>query len=169
MKINSQKVSFKSLPSKARLLGAKMIAGARPAFADMKLLKEEGVTQIIDLRHRFSLLTQLKERLFCLLYGIKYIKRPITIHKKLPGKKFFHDLADTIYANKGKTYIHCVGGLHRTNFVAFATLMIKEGVPFKNLDAFLKKYNYFAIFSKNLKKKILLQARLDEFKQMFCK
>lgn len=80
----------------------------------LRYLQQEGFTQIIDLRSRkiskFSI-----ERFLCELFGVKYKNFAMGSNlKELPPEEYFDAINQAIRQNKGKTYIHCQYGKHRT-------------------------------------------------------
>lgn len=77
-------------------------------------MKQEGINQIVDLRN-CSYVKRPMEKLFCKLFGIKYVNYRYS-HKdiNLPSDDFFKRVNNTILENEGKTYIHCQRGKRRT-------------------------------------------------------
>ena len=80
----------------------------------MRTIKNNGVTQIIDLRNSAYIERPL-EKLMCRLFGIKYVNYKFS-HRKtdIPNKEFFERINNAITGNQGKTYVHCQYGRHRT-------------------------------------------------------
>lgn len=77
-------------------------------------LKQNNVTQIIDLRNNTSL-PKFLEKMFCKLFGIKYINYNYS-HRlnTLPDETLFENINKTVNAQEGRTYIHCLKGKRRT-------------------------------------------------------
>lgn len=80
----------------------------------LRMMKKEGITQVIDLRNS-SFITGNIEKALCKLFGIKYVNFPYK-HRlsSLPTQDFFERVNQQILKNKGKTYLHCQYGKRRT-------------------------------------------------------
>lgn len=86
-------------------------------YWEIKKIKQAGVTQIIDLRNT-SFICRPIEKLLCKIFGIKYINHRFS-HRAttIPNRDYFKKINQDIINNKGKTYIHCEYGKHRTGIV----------------------------------------------------
>lgn len=108
-------INFTALPKFQIPVDEKLIRG-RAVTCPYRLykMKQEGITQIIDLRNSARLESPL-EKFFCKLLGIKYnnCRYPHRLNK-LPKKIFFTNINNLINNNSGKTYIHCQYGKRRT-------------------------------------------------------
>ena len=86
----------------------------------MRTLKDEGVTQIIDLRENTNILgifLKKIEQLYCKIFNINYVEKPSILKgNSIPDENYYNDINTTIKNNNGKTYIHCFWGSHRTGF-----------------------------------------------------
>lgn len=80
----------------------------------IKKLKQEGITQIIDLRNSAQTKSFI-EKMVCNIIGIKYTNFRFS-HRinELPKDDFFEKINNSITSNDGKSYIHCQYGHHRT-------------------------------------------------------
>ena len=116
MNINiSSNTNFTALPKFQIKVDERLIRG-RAVTCPYRLyrMKQEGITQIIDLRNS-SYIERPLERLFCKLLGIKYKNKRYPYRLNiLPEHKFFESINQSIFNNKGKTYIHCQYGKRRT-------------------------------------------------------
>ena len=128
----------------------KLIRGSRPNVSDIKRLKQDGVTQIICLTEK-----NLKEKLACKYYGITFKKLDSDFYQ---GKYLNYDdyqkMTKQILDNKGKTYIHCKKGLHRTSecVVAYDTITGKSNFcKALSKDLFNKNYFDYKITPQNTK------------------
>lgn len=80
----------------------------------IRKMKDKGITQIIDLRNSAHFESQL-EKFFCKMFGIKYVNLKFSHRQNnIPNHDFFEKINENILSNKGKTYIHCQYGHHRT-------------------------------------------------------
>ena len=81
-------------------------------------LKMAGVNQVIDLREgvkKESTFAQFLERQYCKLFNIKYVNMGVLFkHDFVPSKDYFDKINSAIVNNKGKSFIHCHYGKHRT-------------------------------------------------------
>lgn len=111
----SNNINFTGLPKFQIKVDDRLIRG-RAVTCPYRLykMKQEGITQVIDLRNS-SYLERPLERLFCKLLGIKY-KNEKYPHRLniLPEHNFFENINQAILKNDGKTYIHCQYGKRRT-------------------------------------------------------
>lgn len=90
-------------------------------------LKQNDVTQIIDLRNSSPILEYI-EKIFCNIFNIKYhnLKYPHRLND-LPSEDFLLKIADLIKNNEHKTYMHCHFGRRRTGIcTAFYELQTKN-------------------------------------------
>lgn len=112
----------------------KLIRGSRPrTYCDVKQLKKEGVTQIVCLGTKPYLL----ERLACKLLGINFVRHNVDLlGGKYPTMDDFQKVTNEIRNNKGKTYIHCSMGLHRTAQCVAAYNVLEKG---KSLSKAIKE------------------------------
>lgn len=112
---NSSKITYTGLPKFQTIVDNRLIRG-RAVSCPWRLykMKQEGITQIIDLRNT-SVFQRRLEKIFTKLLGIKYInyKYPHRLNT-LPESTFFNKVNQTILDNSGKTYIHCQYGKRRT-------------------------------------------------------
>lgn len=155
-------------------------SGGRPSFSTLKKLKQEGVTNICDLRGDVAVLKlpKLREKIMCKILGLKYIKEPLEFSKEFPKKDFFVSLQEK--TQNSKTYFHCTNGKHRAGIVAHA-MEILSGK--KNVAQAINELvdNGYLNFKKRTRLKIKefiapkrkqnleqnLIKTLDEFKKMF--
>ena len=113
--INNQNINFKALPKYQTVVDKILVKG--PAVTSpftIRKMKQEGITQIIDLRNS-SWIKRPLEKLFCKILGIKYVNHryPHRLYT-LPSDDFFQKINADIINNQGKTYIHCLKGKRRT-------------------------------------------------------
>jgi len=115
MQINYNNQTFTGLAKFQKQVDEKLIRG-KAVSCPWRLykMKQDGITQIIDLRNS-SLIERPIEKFFCKLFGIKYInyKYPHRLNN-IPEKSFFDKVNNSINSNNGKTYIHCQYGKRRT-------------------------------------------------------
>lgn len=108
------KTSRINIPQYVGEVSPKLMRGPLPSLDRLRVLKEQGVTQVIDLRKKERPYSGLLEKLLCKCLGINYLSRPVPLKGLLPSIDYFQRMTDEIDANKGKTYIHCLLGRHRT-------------------------------------------------------
>ena len=110
--------NFYGLCKKPVIVDNKLMRGcAISSPFKLKKMKEEGITQIIDLRNSARIESPF-EKLMCNLLGIKYQHCNFS-HRlnELPSNDFFETINKLIISNKGKSYVQCEYGKHRTGLV----------------------------------------------------
>ena len=117
-------------------------------------LKQNGITQIVDLRNNFSV-RKVMEKMFCKILGIKYINQryPHRLNN-LPSKDFLKETCDIISKNEQNTYLQCLKGKRRTGIVtAFYEKFYTKKSDEEILDNLCKKgFNEININTKKGKK-----------------
>lgn len=171
MQINNYKsyANFTSLPKFQIIVDNRLIRGrAVTCPYNLYRMKNEGITQVIDLRNS-SFVRRPLEKLFCKMLGLKYInfKYPHRLNK-LPEESFFENINNTILNNNGKTYIHCQYGKRRTGI----SVAIYEKLHCKKSKSevleHLLNYGFQEIRdNKNTNKRIKLQSIYDNFIQKY--
>ena len=150
---SSRNISFKALPtnqsyaaSYVKESAGKLIRGPKLSFKNILELKEEGVTLIIDFRSRTFIGSRTLEQIFSWIVGIKHKNIPHQFKtSKLPAKEKFLEIAKLIKENKGKTYLHCNTGRHRTSLFVAAYNIINNGKPFeKAFNEDILNHNYIS-------------------------
>lgn len=167
-----------------RRVTPKLFQGSRPSFNTLRRLKKDGVTVVIDVGYSRlrDMPVKVRERLYCLLLGLKYRKRTSCIIKSLPSKDYFEKISKEVEHNRGATFIHCRSGKRRTNFVIKAIEILQGNKTPNQAVEEIKAGGYFVFNEKTLRKirkkrgiiseesiKANLAQRLEEFKKMFSK
>lgn len=110
------------LSKKYKKIDEYLLRGPHPGIADLIELKNAGVTQIYDFRHKGTRGFKFIEKYFCKELGIKYIRCPFSyLHKQYPSLRDFDTVAISVkHAGEqgGKTLFHCNSGSHRTAHMA---------------------------------------------------
>jgi hypothetical protein len=125
-------------------------------------LKKNNVGQIIDLRNNISL-AKIMEKLFCRLFGIKYVNchYPHRLNV-LPNESLFENINKIINAENTKTYLHCMKGKRRTGItVAYYEKENSSKTKEEILSNILN--NGYKDLKPNTKKAKKYYAILDEF------
>ncbi len=170
MNINTDtKINFTALPKFQIPVDNKLIRG-RAVTCPYRLykMKNEGITQIIDLRNSAYLECPI-EKFFCKLLGIKYnnCKYPHRLNK-IPNSEFFTNINKLILNNSGKTYIHCQYGKRRTGISV--AIYEKEHTSKSKTEILnnLVNFGYMEIKEKTNSYKIKkLQSILKDFIQKY--
>lgn len=122
----------------------RLIRGASLNLISMLELKAKGCNLIIDLR-KADEMSGFNEKFFASLLGIKYVNHPYSFWKgPMPSKEDFYKIADLISNSKGKVYLHCKNGRHRTSIFTAAYNLIKNS---KSFDEVIQKDVYAYNFS----------------------
>lgn len=168
MKINTytpQQPKFTGLSKFQIKVDEKLIRG-RAVTHPYRLykMKQEGITQIIDLRNS-SYIERPLERLFCKIFNIKYVnyKYPHRLNY-IPNKQFFEKVNNTILSNTEKTYIHCQYGKRRTGICV--AVYEKEHTNKTNVEIInnLINFGYKELKNKQKTSKVKkLQEIFDDF------
>lgn len=119
----------------------KLIRGSKPGFRDVYKLKKEGVTQILCITSKRHLL----ERAACKLTGIKFVRHDKNALKyRFLNLDDFKTITSQIQNNKGKSFIHCHSGLHRTGeCVAAYHILNGKKKPMQAITEDIFQKNYF--------------------------
>lgn len=168
----TQNISFYGLRPDIYKVNTHLMCGPAPKYADLKELRKEGVTQIVDLRRYLTLPCQISEKIKCLLLGIKYHWYPLHLKKAMPNKNFLHEVSNLVKINPNNTYVHCHSGKHRTGFVTAAVEIINEGKPIDKAINEMLERGYWKVKPRGsgelkAQKKIVMAKRLDDFKKIF--
>lgn len=167
-----ENISFKGLPSNCKYVNENLIVGARQGLKGLKkLVREEGVDLVIDVRSNRRLISKFEEAI-CKILHLKRVSIPTSLGKEKSSIDTFEKAADLILDNKnGKTFIHCRHGKHRSVMVA-AIAQIKAGKikTAGDLTEFLKEYNYFQINKQGFFSKIFSskkrQKKINNLRKM---
>ena len=142
-------VSFKGLPSSTRYVSDKLIVGAQQGLLGLrKLKKEENVSLIVDLRRKNSFLSVLLEKFYCFILGIKHKYLPLSLSGSNSSlKKACEETIDSIGKNeKGKTFIHCRHGKHRSVLVSAAVEINDSRIQdAQSLEKFLQHHTFYDV------------------------
>lgn len=174
--INFSSHKITNLSTKIRHVNNKLIAGPQPKWRELKELKEQGVTLVIDLRSKYHFLQRAKEEIYCRLLGLKRVFLPNQLLKNLPDKKTFLKFNKLVKNNAGKTYVHCRSGKHRTNFfiVFYELTSEKKTIPeimkyLRENEFYNVRHKEYKIDGKNKTKKEIFIERLIQFLKLFEK
>src|SRR5574344_616744 len=108
----------------------RLIRGSKPNFRDIFKLKKEGVSQVLCVTSK----PHYQERLACKLAHIDFVRYKTSItNDQFLNFDDFNNMTDRILSNKGKTYVHCRNGLHRTAECVAAYNMLGKGKSFKEV------------------------------------
>ncbi len=118
IKLYQQFYTPHGLNNKYKKVDEYLLRGPHPQIGDLIELKNAGVTQIYDFRHRGIRGFKFVEKYFCNELGIKYIRYPYSyLNKEYPSLKDFTNVAKSVKETGeqgGKTLFHCNSGSHRT-------------------------------------------------------
>lgn len=99
-----------------------LLRGPHPGISDLIELKNAGITQIYDFRHKSVRGFKFIEKYICNELGINYIRYPFSYLKgEYPSIAEFQEIAHNVKLtgqNGGKTLFHCNSGSHRTAHMA---------------------------------------------------
>lgn len=147
------------LPTKINRVDDKLYRG-NAIFSPIKALKlkQQGVTQVIDLRSQHDVVSdafKFLERLYCKLLKINYSNDSFYLagNMDLPSQDFFDKINEKIDKSK-KTYIHCHFGLHRTG-IAIALYQKSKNVPKEEICDQLVKNDWKSEKENNTLKQVL--------------
>jgi protein tyrosine/serine phosphatase len=104
------------------LVAGKIYRGEQPKGKDYAALSTLGVTTIIDLR----LDARKNARAEAEAAGLTYVNIPID-DKKCPTDNDVVAFLGALDASKGKVYVHCAGGRHRTGSIVAVYRMVRDG------------------------------------------
>ena len=108
--------------TKITKVDSKLLHGSA-VFTPVKMarLKAKKVTQVIDLRDDRKVgspFLKKLEKFYCKLFNIKYTEAKMKfVQEKIPNQDYFSKVTSLIKNNKGKSYVHCHYGKHRTGQV----------------------------------------------------
>jgi protein tyrosine/serine phosphatase len=99
----------------------KLLRGrALMSISDIRKVKNQGVTQVIDLRNSATFGSGI-EKILCRIFGIKYVHCRFSHRSKtIPDTDFFEHINNIIISNKDRSYVNCQYGQHRTGLVVAA-------------------------------------------------
>lgn len=99
----------------------KLLRGrALMSLSDIRKVKKQGVTQVIDLRNSATFGSGI-EKLLCNMFGIRYVHCRFSHRSKtIPDADFFEHINNMILVNEGTSYVNCQYGRHRTGLVVAA-------------------------------------------------
>ena len=97
--------------------------GGQPAQADFRLLKEQGITSIINLRHPSE--TDWYEGAIVEEFGMAYLQLPIQGREDLTDELFDEALAALKSNETGKTLVHCTA-CSRVGAIWYAYRVLEE-------------------------------------------
>lgn len=164
------------LTTRIRHVNNKLIAGPQPSWKELKELKKQGVTLVIDLRSKYQLLQRTQEEIYCRLLGLKRIFLPSQLLKNLPDIKTFLQFNKLVKNNDGKTYVHCRSGRHRTNFFVVFNELTNGEKTIPNIMKYLKENGFYNVQHKEYKingkiktKKEIYIERVIQFLNLFKK
>lgn len=139
--VDIMKINFR--PSyKCKVIDKRLSVG-KPILSPLRLykMKNSGYTSIIDLRQH-SIVSKFIEKSVCKLLNMQYKNIVFkTTNDDIPDLDFFRNINEQIIKNKGKTYLHCKHGLHRTSMCVAA--YEKESAKIDNktiLTNFIKNF-----------------------------
>ncbi|MBO5434675.1 tyrosine-protein phosphatase [bacterium] len=119
-------ISFQGKPNNYGIVNERLTRSAQPLPEDFSWLKDDGVTDVINLRTNTDTSILFDEATETKKLGMKY--HNIAINHRNPTEKNivdFLDLMKTVEKNKGKAHIHCLEGRDRTGLCAFIYKGIK--------------------------------------------
>ena len=124
MKISQ--IFFKGKPYNYAIIDNHISRSAQPLKEDLKWLKEQGITDIINFRTMIESAVDFNEEEEVEKLGMKYHNIPsITMKPNEKKVKYFLELIEQIKKNNGKAHIHCKAGADRTGMYAFIYKMTK--------------------------------------------
>ncbi len=110
------------LSNKYKKVDDYLLRGPHPGISDLIELKNAGVTQIYDFRHKSVRGFKFIEKFACKELGINYIRYPFSyLNGEYPTVSEFERIAQDVKLtgqNGGKTLFHCNSGSHRTAHMA---------------------------------------------------
>jgi uncharacterized protein (TIGR01244 family) len=118
----------------------------QPTFEDMKWMKNNGITTIINLRSEKEMKkfdkTAYNEKQVSNDLGLNYIHIPIS------GREFYTNenlksFISTIEESEGKVLIHC-GGAYRATYFMMAYLIVKHNYTVEDAIKFGEQITYFS-------------------------
>lgn len=111
-------VSFLGQPKNYSQIDKYISRSAQPSKDDFKWLKEQGVTDVVNLRHHT--INEFDERQVAQNLGIKYHHIPAHPRHPMSQNIFkFLNLADQVKKEGGKLHVHCQAGVDRTGLYSF--------------------------------------------------
>ena len=113
-------LTFQGKPSNYGIVNANLTRSAQPLPEDFAWLKEDGVTDVINLRTNTDTSILFDEATETRKLGMRY--HNIAINHRNPTEKNitdFLDIMDTVEKNNGKAHMHCLEGRDRTGLCAY--------------------------------------------------
>lgn len=130
--ITIQPITFKGIPDKYQAIDNLVSRSAQPKPEDFVWLKEQGVTDIVNLRTMLDPYIKFNEKNIVEELGMNYHHIPTNTRKpKEEDVNRFLKLTEEIKQRNGKVHVHCHAGVDRTGLFAFVYKM-KNGI--ENLD-----------------------------------
>jgi protein-tyrosine phosphatase len=120
------------------LVAGRIYRGEQPKGEDYTALASLGVTTVIDLR----LDARSKSRAEAEAAGLTYVNIPID-DKKSPTDGDVVAFLGTLDKAKGKVYVHCAGGRHRTGSMVAVYRMVREGWSIEKAYDEMLAYDFY--------------------------
>ncbi|MBQ8460340.1 tyrosine-protein phosphatase [bacterium] len=118
-------ISFNGKPKNYTLIDNAISCSAQPMKEDFVWLKEQGVTDIINLRTMVVFASDFDEQKTVESLGMKYHHLPSrTRQPNINTINTFLDLIEEIKINREKAHFHCSAGADRTGMYAFIYKML---------------------------------------------
>ena len=153
-----------NLPKYQHIVDEKLVRG-RAVTSPVRLykMKQQGINQIVDLRNNGGLKKPI-ERLFCKIFGIKYINHRYK-HRdnNLPERSFFEKINADILQNDGKTYIHCEYGKHRCGIAVAIYEKLHTNKSNVEIIANMEKHGFYEMLDDCNPKK----SKAEKYKRIF--
>jgi protein-tyrosine phosphatase len=112
--------------------------GEQPKGRDYTSLATLGVTTVIDLR----LDSRKEARTEAEAAGLSYVNIPID-DKKCPTDADVVTFLAAVDASKGKVYVHCAGGRHRTGSMVAIYRMVRDGWSIEKAYDEMLAYDFY--------------------------
>ena len=119
-------INFQALPQKFAHVSQNLARSAQPQPEDILSLKEEGITDIINLRTMTDTSCLFDEGAEAAKLGIRYHNIPM--HHKNPTEQnlvTFLDIMNSAEKNNRKVLVHCLEGKDRTGLCVFVYKCLK--------------------------------------------
>lgn len=132
------KILFSAKPQNYKKIDAILSRSAKLTPRNMKWLKKDGITDIIDLR---AMMQETEEEKIANTLGIKYHNIPsVAKYPKKENVGKFLDIIEGVKMNGGKAHVHGEEGADRTGMYSYIYERLNNiGTPKDNLEE-LKKH-----------------------------
>ncbi len=121
-------IKFSGMPERYNRINNILSRSAQPKEEDFVWLKEQGITDIIDLKSGFeNRILNFDEQKVVENLGLKYHNIKINaIHPDEETIDEFLSIVKETEANNGKLHIHCLQGVDRTGMLSFIYKMLNS-------------------------------------------